>query len=307
MTKAPNLIIAGFQKCGSTFLARTLGAHPAIQVATGKEPNIFLKSNENDYERFFDHAFPSPESAFRCDASINYIVSEGARHRAARWCPADTRTIVIVRDPVARTLSGYLHMKKRFGEHRSIRDVLGPLSKDPHEIRTSEITSTLAALQHGKLDLFKKIDAHDERWINALYVSNSLYHFHIQNWKQAFGDRKIMVVLFEDLVTKLDETLSHIANFLGIDGLEGSMAPNAASNRTVLPPFLSVEGSVGRFTKLVSNGALRFGISTPLQSNSSDFSQSVRDQIYAFTKPASQALFDDLGIDWTSSAWNHEI
>ncbi len=306
MTKAPNLILAGFQKCGSTFLARTLDAHPAICLAKGKEPNTFLRSNEDAYESEFKELYQGSDCDWRCDASINYAVSETACFRAAKWCPEDTRAIVVVRDPIARSLSGYLHLKKRYAERRSIHQVLAGFPETPNAVRSAEITSTLRSLQNADLDLFERIDPHDERWINALYVSNSLYNIHLDRWRMAFPNCPLKVVFFEELIASPDKVLGEIGAFLNIDGLDTSMMPKNPSNRTVLPPLISLESSVSRIALQLSKLASASRFVSPSSATMGDFSEAVVDKLYRLTRSASVRLFSELGKDWAGSTWNRD-
>lgn len=106
-----HFIIIGAMKCGTTSLYRYLGAHPEIGLSREKETDFFLA--ERNFARGADWYFSqfSAGSAAYGEASPNYTkYSEfpGVPERIFRTAP-DAKFIYIVRDPVDRFLSQYLH------------------------------------------------------------------------------------------------------------------------------------------------------------------------------------------------------
>lgn len=106
-----HFIIIGAMKCGTTSLYRYLGAHPDIGLSREKETDFFLA--ERNFARGDDWYFSqfSAGSPVCGEASPNYTkYSEfpGVPERIFKTVP-HAKLVYIVRDPVDRFLSQYLH------------------------------------------------------------------------------------------------------------------------------------------------------------------------------------------------------
>lgn len=306
--RMPNLLLAGFQKCGSTTLSELLASHPGVDLAEGKEPNIFLHSDETSYVQRATAAFPAPRSArYRCDASITYALSDGAVLRAAHWCPDDTRIVRIVRDPVERTLSAYLHLKKRMAERRGIVEILKALPSQPEAIRSAEVELALWAMQSGELSLFRRLNFHDDVLLNALYVSNSQYILHLERLRRAFGADSIMCVRFEELVAEPNRVLDRLAAFLALEPFPNIDVPEKRQNPTYMPRGIPVAGRTSRATIALHKLRHAFSLTSAEKLGAHAFPTIVRQRVHALTAPASRALFDDQGWTYEGSAWDHGV
>lgn len=109
----PDVAIVGAMKCGTSSLAAQLAAQPGLFVTTPKEPNFF--SDDDVYARgpdwyagLFDGAAPGD---LRVEASTHYAKLPDlprACPRLAAACP-DARIVYLIRDPVARAVSHFVH------------------------------------------------------------------------------------------------------------------------------------------------------------------------------------------------------
>ena len=107
----PNLIIIGGLKCGTTSIHHYLGLHPEIQMSKPKELNFFVAELNWDlgldwYASRFDDRFP-----VRGESSPHYTNLPrftGVAERIREHCP-DARLIYMVRDPIKRILSHWVH------------------------------------------------------------------------------------------------------------------------------------------------------------------------------------------------------
>lgn len=107
----PNLIVAGVQRGGSTWLHRSLALQPEIFMSERKEINFFGKANGeiSEYERYFEHA---GTTRYRGESTPGYFSAAGARPVAQRirdTLGPDVKIIVSFRHPVQRSISAYLH------------------------------------------------------------------------------------------------------------------------------------------------------------------------------------------------------
>jgi len=129
----PDFVVIGAQKAGTSSLYGQLGAHPCVIPALRKEVH------------FFDHA-PAPLAHYRAwfprRAALDRVAARTGRavtgeatpfylcHPAVpgrlRAAVPDARLIVVLRDPVARSISGYHHAVRVGDETRPIELALDP-------------------------------------------------------------------------------------------------------------------------------------------------------------------------------------
>ena len=108
----PNLIVIGGLKCGTTSLHHYLNLHPEITMSRPKDLNFFVRELNWElgpewYASHFDRASP-----VRGETSPHYTNLprfEGVAERMRELLGAETRIIYVVRDPIERMLSHYLH------------------------------------------------------------------------------------------------------------------------------------------------------------------------------------------------------
>ena len=129
----PNLLVIGAMKAGTTTLHAWLGQHPDIAMSTIKEINYFVSDrtdrNPAWYARHFDSQAP-----FRGESSTSYTKfpqRPGVPQRIHALVP-DARLIYVLRDPIERTVSHYLHAVQRGREHRSLNDALAILENNQY-------------------------------------------------------------------------------------------------------------------------------------------------------------------------------
>jgi hypothetical protein len=99
-------------KCGTTSLARWLGAHPEVFMAANKEVHFF----DDFYRRglgWYGKQFSAANGRKAIgEATPNYIYDQSAFGRMADTLP-DARVIVMLRNPVDRAYSHYWHNRAR--------------------------------------------------------------------------------------------------------------------------------------------------------------------------------------------------
>jgi hypothetical protein len=130
----PDFVILGAQKAGTSSLYARLAAHPQVVPALRKEvhwfddPRADADPGARDYRAFFPTAAERAAAGLTArtgEATPYYLVHPSAPRRAARAAP-EAKLIVVLRDPVARAVSGY-HHAVRFGhEQRPIDVALDP-------------------------------------------------------------------------------------------------------------------------------------------------------------------------------------
>jgi Sulfotransferase domain len=114
VARLPDFIIIGAMKCGTTSLYKHLGKHPEIGVSKDKETDFFLA--DSNFARgvdWYSDQFAGAAAGARVigEASPNYTKCTefpGVAERIFRVLPG-VKLIYMVRDPVDRFVSQYLH------------------------------------------------------------------------------------------------------------------------------------------------------------------------------------------------------
>jgi hypothetical protein len=177
----PNLIVIGAQKCGTTSLHSYLDAHPEISMSRRKETNFFLRNG--NWERGVDWYASNfdPAASVRGESSPDYTnlpESAGTADRMHSVVPR-AKLIYLVRDPLDRMASQYMHRRATGLERRSLTDALS----DP-------------------LDT---------------YVTRSCYATQLKPFLERFPREQILIETNERLLRDRQATVRRIFEFLGVD------------------------------------------------------------------------------------------
>lgn len=128
--RLPQFVIAGAPKAGTTALHAALTTHPGLYLSPVKEPKYYLTDGkppprsrhrgpgdahsaqewmwrQDDYHGLFAGA---PADAVRGEATPFYFYDRGAQARLVADVP-DIKVVVVVRDPVDRALSNWVHLR----------------------------------------------------------------------------------------------------------------------------------------------------------------------------------------------------
>lgn len=177
----PNLIIVGGLKCGTTSIHHYLGLHPEIQMSKPKELNFFVAEMNWDlgldwYASRFDARAP-----VRGESSPHYTNLprfEGVAERIQQHCP-DARLLYMVRDPIKRILSHWVHA-----------------TGAGYETRQLEPTMALPSTQ---------------------YVNRSKYWMQLQPYLERFDRSQIEIISQEELQADREATMRKAFAFAGVD------------------------------------------------------------------------------------------
>ncbi len=110
----PDFIVIGAMKCGTSSLAAQLGAQAGVFMTTPKEPNYF--SNDEVFEQgsqWYAELFAQTAPGQLCgEASTHYTklpTYPQTVDRIARAFEHPPRFVYLIRDPVVRAVSHYIH------------------------------------------------------------------------------------------------------------------------------------------------------------------------------------------------------
>ena len=201
--------IIGAQRCGTTFLAKAMQAHPDITFAQPifPEPKFYLKKeNQDKGGEVYRGALFSTDSTAKLfvEKSTSYIEFSLAAERIAHHFP-DASIIVLLRNPVDRAISNYFFTKK-------------------HGLETLVIEEAFAADEERLLlGLQKAISVSP-----FAYKARGHYINYLTNWRNHFPDKNIHLLFFEEMISDT-RIISNLFERLGLAQLENEL-PNHRIN-----------------------------------------------------------------------------
>jgi hypothetical protein len=182
MGTLPNLIIIGAQKCATTSLHYYLNSHTQIAMSREKELDFFiLKHNWRRGLAWYTSQFCG-RARICGETSPNYTFFpffSGVAERMYSVVP-EAKLIYIVRDPIDRIVSGYIHAYAEGYENQPIATALANLEASPH-------------------------------------VWRSQYYMQLEQYLNYFPQSQILVLAQEDLYYHRQETMQEVFRFLGVD------------------------------------------------------------------------------------------
>lgn len=225
---SPNVLLIGAPRSGTTFLFSVLAMHPDIFAPNVKEPHFHLAdkwplggpehetftiplseylagqrsevwgglmTDAADYAALYADA---GNTRWRLEATPNYF-AEGAwmAERLNEHLEPDARVIVVLRDPIARTVSHYNHFVKLGWETRALADALAATEE------------RLAAGWAPTWD----------------YLKYSAYAKPLAEWQTVFHDR-LRVVSFKDMTWQPQAVVQDLHRWLGLTPSDNLGAAN---------------------------------------------------------------------------------
>jgi hypothetical protein len=222
----PNFFILGAAKSGSSSLYFYLKQHPEIFLSPIKEPHFF--DNDKNYrlgvETYLDRYFKeSVRYRARGEATPAYF------HHPRKVIPRikevylkeEPRFIIILRNPVHRAFSHYLHRVRLTQEDETFERAL-------------------------ELEDFRLKKSDGEDWVG--YYSDGLYAQLIRTWLSNFSKTRFKFLLLEELIEEKDKILKEIFHFLKID--------DSVKLHTQAPKNIASETRSKRLMKLINDRSL---------------------------------------------------
>lgn len=217
-----NFICGGAPKSGTTTLYNILKEHPDIYLSSYKEPMFFnndahyIKGIDWYYRTYFNNY---SEEKIISDFSPAYLANPLTAGRIELNCGNDVKFLFIVRNPVNRSYSQYLHSKRDLNEDLPFIEAL---NKEEQRMKLYKETNNFnLILKHG-------------------YIKESLYFENIKRYIDIFGRENIKVLIFEEMVANMQDTISDILYFLNINtGVELNM--NTKSNSSSVPRLMLIK------------------------------------------------------------------
>ena len=210
----PNFLCIGSPKSGTTSLFEILKQHPEIGLSSFKEPHFFdtdtnWEKGVDWYERNYFSGLESKKSIGEFTPS--YLGSEICSSRIKETLNKDIKFIVLLRNPISRSYSHYLHTKRDEYENLSFLD-----SMEKEEERLKDY----------------RLNKDDVSFSRFSYKYSSMYSIHLKNYLNEFKKEQFCIVLFDDFVNHREQVIKRILNFLDVDeniGLNIDIRTNIAS------------------------------------------------------------------------------
>ena len=204
--RAPDFFLIGVPKAGTSALHTALSRHPGLYLSPVKEPKYYLcgdsppphykgpgdaHSNQEwiwQRERYFSLFADAPHGSLTGEATPFYLYNRDARRRIAVDRP-DAKLIAVLRDPVDRAYSNWMH-----------------LWMDGLEPRADIVD----AVRHEQ-------DRIDAGWAPFWhYQGLGMYGRQIADLLDHFPREQVLLLRYRDMVDAPTSTLNRVCGFLGV-------------------------------------------------------------------------------------------
>jgi hypothetical protein len=266
---APDLVIIGVKRGGTTSLFRDLERHPSMCPMVPSARRLPLRENmkgahwlDSDmthssrwYRSHFATSMTRRRRAratgavFTAEASPYYLFHPLAARRAAQHL-GDARFVVMLRDPVERTVSHWAEQTRNGVETLSLRDAL---AAEP--LRIGDDAERLA---NGRLGASH---AHEQQ----SYAAQSHYAESLERWADAVGRERLTIVFSEDYYAEPARVIGTVLEDAGLPPMppgHESEHRNAAPRPSTLDADLDAE-LTERFRPDVERLVERFALAPP--------------------------------------------
>jgi Sulfotransferase domain len=250
-----NTIVAGAQKSGTTTLCRFLAGHPDCLVSQPKETNFFSRAENVAKLDRYEHCFSAakPTHRIRVDGTTTYMADPAIAPRIRESLGNDIRIIFILRSPVARTYSSFLHMLKRGHERRTADEIFLSLPEE----RAAALGAERAAISEGvtrhRVAERPYLKLYDDVLWNYRYLGNSFYSPLVEAYLSVFEPQNVLVLFFEDFIRDIGSARQTLAAFLDVDPA-AFPATVTQDNVTRIPDLSSPFGRLVEQARWVKRG-----------------------------------------------------
>jgi hypothetical protein len=210
-----DVLIAGVNKAGTTSLFVSLSEHPRVAPSAVKETRFFLPARYGKaippadvYDSYFT---VTPGTQVRLEATPSHFYGGEPLARAIDETLPGARIVVVLREPVARTISFFQYQKTRL--------------RIPSDLSIEEYLAHADALTDAQFQ-----DPANERYFA---VAGSRYADFLPGWLEVFGPERLRIVDFDDLTSDPGQVLRDTAGWVGIDPLLLPVDALSSENRTM--------------------------------------------------------------------------
>ena len=243
--RPPDFFLIGAPKAGTSALHAALAQHPNLYLSPVKEPKYYMcgdsppphyrgpgdaHSNQEwvwQRQRYLDLFAAAPETSLRGESTPFYLYHRDARRRIAVDAP-DARLVAVLRDPVDRAYSNWMHLWMDGLEPRG--DILEAVAREQERI--------------------------DAGWAPFWhYRGLGMYGRQVKDLLDHFPREQLLLLRYRDLVDAPAVALEKVFGFLGVPSAVVRSIPQDNSRRFVrdgprartLGPLIRTGAAAGQF------------------------------------------------------------
>jgi len=206
MNRLPNFLIVGAAKSGTTALYHYLNQHPEVFLSPIKETNFFAqKGKKVAFKGPKDNLGTHRRTITEIGDYYNQFINVTVEKAVGEICPSylyfedapknikehipEVKIIVILREPVARAFSAWVHLTRDGREHLSFEEAL---SDEPRRIK--------------------------ENWAEIWhYKEESKYYDQLKRYYDSFPKENIKVFIYEEFKENPLAVYSELCKFIDVD------------------------------------------------------------------------------------------
>lgn len=220
----PDFVVIGAQKAGTSSLYGQLAAHPSVVPAIRKEVHHFDRPPAPlaHYRAWFPRRATLDARAARTGRGITgeatpfYLAHPAAPERLRAAVP-DARLIAVLRDPVARAISGYHHAVRVGDEHRPIEVALDPAAAE-------DLPPPSAAAWYDDADCPLR---------RRGYLARSRYAEQLERWLAVFP--RVQLLVLDSDALRGGRLPDEVLTFLELPGASPAAVPDRNVGSYVAP------------------------------------------------------------------------
>lgn len=225
------ILLVGAQKAGSTYLHNLLAQDPVIAVHPKKEPHYFSKNFAGrSYHSFFRI---NQKTDVILDSSAMYLHIDGTADRVKNALGEGVTIAAVLRDPVKRAVSAYLHNVKHGRELRPAEEVFALDSTCAADVRVEESENIQKASKRGLVHLDRTGKGFLDPAVNYRYASNSHYDYQLRQYFELFPS--VTLVDFDKLVQNPQSAADTVRRAAGLARFE-DYDTEVGRNETAIRP-----------------------------------------------------------------------
>lgn len=217
---APDFLIIGAQKGGTTSLYSYLTQHPNVFPAVRKEVHYFESpASRARGERWYRSFFPTEAFLTAKKRRLGTaLTGEATTYMPYPQIPRmlhaihpDARLIFLLRNPAERAFSHYMHVRRSYPGAEPL-DFGDDIRREAERIQPD-------------VDAIARDEWHDDVTYRAFsYVRSGMYAEHVKNWIEFFPTDRMYINESERFFERPDKVLGEICDFLGLPPAEFDFA-----------------------------------------------------------------------------------
>jgi glycosyltransferase involved in cell wall biosynthesis len=193
----PQLLVVGAMRSGTTSLYTDLVRHPQVRPPLAKELHYFSLHHDRGTD-WYRRCFPVlGDGELTLEATPYYLFDPLVPARVAATLP-DARFVVVLRDPVERAVSHYLHTRRTGDEPLELAEAL---AAEPE--RLASVADATAGRRHEVSRQYS-------------YLARSRYGEQLERWFAHVDRDRVLVLRTEELADRPQDQLDRVHAHVGL-------------------------------------------------------------------------------------------